>query len=268
MRFIRYTEKSPTNKGDETRIPVFGWVLSQGGELLVGPIEGDPFSQFRRLEADRPLASVRLLPPALPGKIICVGRNYVAHAKEHDAEVPEVPLLFLKPPSALIGPGDTILLPPQSQQVEHEAELVIVISKRGRWIQAEYALDHVFGYTIGNDVTARDLQRRDGQWTRGKGFDTFCPLGPWIETDFDPADGVITCHVNGEMRQMASTRDMVFSVRQLIAFASSVMTLEPGDVIMTGTPSGVSPLYAGDVCEVKIEGLGTLRNPVAAEAVR
>ncbi len=268
MRFIRYTKKLISGKENEIQQPVMGWILSQGDDLFVGPIDGNPFGQFRRLEADRPLDSVHLLSPVLPGKIICIGRNYVAHAKEHNAEVPEVPLLFLKPPSALIGPGDTILLPPQSQQVEHEAELVIVIGKHGRWIQPEYALEYIFGYTIGNDVTARDLQRRDGQWTRGKGFDTFCPLGPWIETDFDPADGVITCHVNGEMRQMASTRDMVFSVRQLIAFSSSVMTLEPGDVIMTGTPSGVSPLYAGDICEVKIEGLGTLRNPVAAEAMR
>jgi 2-keto-4-pentenoate hydratase/2-oxohepta-3-ene-1,7-dioic acid hydratase in catechol pathway len=260
MRFIRYTQgKQP---------PRLGWILSQAEELLVGPLEGSLFGEFRRLEADQPLANVRLLPPVLPGKIICVGRNYVAHAKEHNAEVPEVPLLFLKPPSAIIGPLDKIILPPQSQQVEHEAELVVVIGKRGRWIAPEDAMNYILGYTIGNDVTARDLQRRDGQWTRGKGFDTFCPIGPWMETDFDPADGVITCHVNGEMRQMASTRDMVFSVRQLIAFASSIMTLEPGDILMTGTPSGVAPLLPGDVVEVTIEGLGTLRNTVAAETLR
>jgi 2-keto-4-pentenoate hydratase/2-oxohepta-3-ene-1,7-dioic acid hydratase in catechol pathway len=157
------------------------------------------------------------------------------------------------------------VLPPQSQQVEHEAELVIVIGKRGRWISPEEALNFVLGYTIGNDVTARDLQRRDGQWTRGKGFDTFCPIGPWIETDFDPADRVITCYVNGEMRQMASTRDMVFSVRQLIAYASSVMTLEPGDLLMTGTPAGVGPLLPGDQVQVAIEGIGALTNTVMAE---
>ena len=260
MRFIRYTQ------GKQEPRP--GWILSQGEELLVGPLEGSPLGEFRRLEAVHPLTSVRLLSPVLPGKIICVGRNYAAHAKEHNAEVPDVPLLFLKPPSAVIGPGQKIILPPQSQQVEHEAELVVVIGKRGRWIAPDEALQHILGYTIGNDVTARDLQRRDGQWTRGKGFDTFCPLGPWIETDFDPADRVIACHVNGEMRQMASTRDMVFSVRQLIAFASSIMTLEPGDILMTGTPSGVAPLISGDVVEVSIEGLGTLRNPVIAESVR
>jgi 2-keto-4-pentenoate hydratase/2-oxohepta-3-ene-1,7-dioic acid hydratase in catechol pathway len=152
--------------------------------------------------------------------------------------------------------------------VEHEAELAVVIGRRGRWISPEEALDHVLGYTIANDVTARDLQFRDGQWTRGKGFDTFCPFGPWVETEFDPADALVTCHVNGEMRQMASTRDMVFSVRQLIAFISSVMTLEPGDLLLTGTPAGVGLLLPGDVVEVTIEGLGTLRNPVAAEPAR
>jgi 2-keto-4-pentenoate hydratase/2-oxohepta-3-ene-1,7-dioic acid hydratase in catechol pathway len=177
-----------------------------------------------------------------------------------------VPLIFLKPPSAVLDPGGTIILPPQSAQVEHEAELVVVMGKRGRNITPEQAPDHVFGYTIGNDVTARDLQKADGQWTRGKGFDTFCPFGPWIDTDFDPADAVITCKVNGQPRQMASTRDMVFSVNQLIAFISSVMTFEPGDLIFTGTPAGVSPLKPGDSVEVAIEGLGKLVNPVAAQA--
>lgn len=253
MRLIRYITKNEP--------PSYGWVH----ENKVGALQGDPYSEFQRMEANLPQESVTLLSPVTPSKIICVGRNYVAHAKEHEAEVPDVPLLFLKPPSAVIGPEAKILLPPQSQQVEHEAELVVVIRKRGRWIQLEDALDHVLGYTVGNDVTARDLQWRDNQWSRAKGFDTFCPLGPWIETDFDPADAMITCYVNGEMRQMASTRDMVFSVRQLIAFASTVMTLEPGDILMTGTPAGVGPLEAGDVVEAKIEGIGTLSNPVAVE---
>jgi len=256
MRLIRYQRASDP--------PSPGWVL----EDRVGPVEGSIFTEFRREEAELPLEAVRLLAPVQPGKIICVGRNYVAHAREHDSEVPEVPLLFLKPPSSVIGPGDTILLPPQSQQVEHEAELAVVIGRRGRWISPEEAPRHILGYTLANDVTARDLQFRDGQWTRGKGFDTFCPLGPWVETEFDPADALVTCHVNGEMRQMASTRDMVFSVRQLIAFASSVMTLEPGDLLLTGTPAGVGPLLPGDVVEVTIEGLGTLRNPVSAEPAR
>lgn len=256
MRFIRYqTRNEPPNNG---------WLL----EDSVGPVEGSPFGEFRRLEAGLDLKDVRLLAPVLPGKIICIGRNYVAHAREHNADVPEVPLLFLKPPSSVIGPGDAIVLPPQSQQVEHEAELVVVIGRQGRWISPDAALNHVMGYTIGNDVTARDLQRRDGQWTRAKGFDTFCPIGPWIETDFDPADALVTCYVNGEMRQMGSTRDMVFGVRQLIAYASSVMTLEPGDLLFTGTPAGVGPLQPGDVVEVTIEGLGTLRNRVVEEPAR
>ncbi len=258
MRFIRYQNKSET--------PRFGWLLTDAsGADKVGPVDGNPFGEFRRLEATQPLTSVRLLHPVQPSKIICVGRNYVAHAREHDAEVPEVPLLFLKPPSALIGPGDAIKLPPQSQQVEHEGELVVVLGKRGRWVTPEEAPAYIFGYTVGNDVTARDLQRKDGQWTRSKGFDTFCSLGPWIETEFDPSDAMITCRVNDEMRQMASTREMVFQVNQLVAFASTIMTLEPGDVIMTGTPAGVGPLLPGNIVKVEIEGLGILQNAVAAE---
>jgi 2-keto-4-pentenoate hydratase/2-oxohepta-3-ene-1,7-dioic acid hydratase in catechol pathway len=159
----------------------------------------------------------------------------------------------------------TVYLPPQSQQVDHEAELVVVIGKRGRWIQPDEANSYIYGYTIGNDITARDLQRKDGQWTRSKGFDTFCPLGPWVDTEFDPVDVIITCHVNGVLRQMASTRDMIFGIDQIIAYISSIMTLEPGDAIMTGTPAGISPLNPGDVVEAAIEGLGILRNPVASE---
>ena len=253
MRIVRYHLASQP--------PSFGWVLKD----KVGDLEGSPFAQFSRAEAIHSLEEVKLLPPITPTKIICVGRNYAAHAKEHDAEVPDVPLIFLKPPSTLIAQGETIFLPPQSQRVEHEAELAVVIGKSGRWIPPEEAHDHIFGYTVANDVTARDLQFRDGQWTRGKGFDTFCPLGPWIETEFDPADAVITCLVNDEMRQMASTRDMVFSVRQLIAFVSSVMTLESGDLILTGTPSGVGTLEDEDSVEVTIEGIGSLLNPVASE---
>lgn len=259
MRFIRYQYKQEA--------PRYGWLLGEGEDTMVGSVEGAPTGEFQRGDANLPLGDVRLLAPIQPGKLICIGRNYVAHAQEHQAEVPETPLMFLKPPSAVIGPEAPILLPPQSQQVEHEAELVVVIGKRGRWIAPEDTAEYILGYMVGNDVTARDLQRRDGQWTRSKGFDTFCPLGPWLETDFDPADGVITCHVNGEMRQMASTRDMVFNVRQLIAFASSVMTLEPGDIIMTGTPAGVAPLSPGDSVEVAIEGLGVLRNSVQAEVL-
>jgi 2-keto-4-pentenoate hydratase/2-oxohepta-3-ene-1,7-dioic acid hydratase in catechol pathway len=253
MRLIRFQAKK--------ELPQYGWINNNN----VGRIDGTPFGEFQRSEATLPLESVQLLAPVLPGKIICVGRNYAEHVKETNAEIPTTPLLFLKPPSSVIGPLQTIFLPPQSQQVDHEAELAVIIGKRGRWIQPDEVSSFIYGYTVGNDITARDLQHKDGQWTRSKGFDTFCPLGPWIETEFNPSDALITCHVNGELRQMASTRDMIFHVDQLIAFASSIMTLEPGDIIMTGTPAGISPLRPGDTVEVAIDGIGKLRNTVAVE---
>jgi len=254
MRIVRY------QTGEDA--PRFGWLLDD----KIGRIDGDLFGRYRRREASLPLSEVRLLVPVLPSKIICVGRNYVEHARELGNEVPKVPMIFMKPPSSIIANGETILLPPQSAQVEHEGELVIVMGKRSRSVTAEEARKYILGYTVGNDVTARDLQRSDGQWTRAKGFDTFCPFGPWVDTDFDPSDAVVTCRVNGQMRQMASTRDMVFSVGTLVAFVSSVMTLLPGDLIFTGTPSGVGELHHGDRVEVEIDGLGSISNPVRAEA--
>lgn len=232
---------------------------------LVGPIEGDIFTEFRRLEAKLPLDKVKLAAPVNPGKIICIGRNYGAHAAEHGVEVPQIPLLFLKPPSSVIGTEENIILPPQSRQVEHEAELAVIIGKAGRWIDTEDVSDYILGYTIANDVTARDLQRMDGQWTRAKGFDTFCPLGPWIDTELNPVDSLITCKVNGEVRQMGTTRDMIFPVSHLITFISSVMTLLPGDVVLTGTPAGVGVINSGDTIEIEIEGLGVLKNLVTVD---
>ncbi|NIM94312.1 MAG: DUF2437 domain-containing protein [Anaerolineales bacterium] len=248
-------------KTKEDGEPTWGWL----SEDKIGTLDGSPYRTYRRNEAVLPLEKVHLIAPVIPGKIICVGRNYAAHAAEHDAEVPQWPLIFMKPPSSVIGPGDDILLPPQSSRVEHEAELAVVIGEHGRWISPEDACDLILGYTIANDVTARDLQMRDGQWTRGKGFDTFCPLGPWIDTDLDPADSVITCTVNGQLRQLASTRDMVFPVPQLIAFVTSIMTLEPGDLILTGTPAGVGQLNHGDDVAIEIEGIGTLTNRVRSD---
>ncbi len=252
MRIVRYT----TN-GDA---PKYGWLLDD----KVGEIQGDMYSEYRRREAKTPLADVKLVAPCEPSKILCVGRNYVEHAKELGNEVPKVPLIFMKPPSSIIANGDAIFLPPQSTQVEHEAELVVVIGRKTKNVTTETAKEYIFGYTIGNDVTARDLQKTDGQWTRAKGFDTFCSFGPWIDTEFDPSDAVVTCRVNGQMRQMASTRDMVFNVGTLIAYISSVMTLEPGDLIFTGTPAGVGELKNSDVVDVEIEGLGKLSNSVKA----
>lgn len=251
MRIVRY-QREPGEA------PAWGWVSGD----RVGLIEGSPFAPYRRQEALLSIDNVKLLPPVKPGKIIGVGWNYRVHADELDAEVPQVPLIFFKPPSSIIGPGDPILLPPQSNQVEHEGELAVVIGKSGRWISPDEAIEIVLGYSIANDVTARDLQKSDDQWTRAKGFDTFCPVGPWIETELEPTDTMITCNVNGHMRQMASTRDMIFSVREIIAFVSSVMTLEPGDLILTGTPAGVSSLSPGDEVSVDIEGIGSLTNVV------
>ncbi len=253
MQIIRYSHK----RSD----PQYGWIH----ENLVGMLSSAPFGAYRRLEATIPLEEVRLLAPVQPCKIIAIGRNYPEHAKEHEVEIPEVPMIFLKPPSAVIGPGSSIILPPQSAQVEHESELGVVISRSGRWIKQEEVKDHILGYTIVNDVTARDLQRRDGQWSRAKGFDTFCPVGPWIETELDPSDILITCRVNNEIRQLSSTREMVFSISQLIIYISSVMTLEPGDLIITGTPAGVGTLNDGDVVEIEIEGIGKLINSVQNE---
>jgi 2-keto-4-pentenoate hydratase/2-oxohepta-3-ene-1,7-dioic acid hydratase in catechol pathway len=250
VRIIRYQIKKEA--------PTYGWLL----EDKVGEIEGNLFSTYKRKKAQTLLTDVKLLPPTQPTKIVCVGRNYIDHAKELGNEVPKIPLIFLKPPSAIIGNGDSIILPPQSNQVEHEAELVVVIGKRSKNVTAEEASDHIFGYTVGNDVTARDLQRTDELWTRAKGFDTFCSFGPWIDTEFNPSDAVVTCRVNGQMRQMASTQDMVFNVGVLIAYVSSIMTLEPGDLLFTGTPAGVGMLEDGDVVDVEIEGLGKLSNPV------
>lgn len=251
MRFTRY------QIGNDA--PTFGWLLEEN----IGPVEGDLFGEYRRLEASIPMERVHLLPPIQPGKIVSVGLNYQSHVNEMGRSVPEIPVIFLKAPSSVIGPGSAIILPPQSKQVEHEAELAVVMGRQGRWIKADDVSKYVFGYTIANDVTARDLQRQDGQWDRSKGFDTFCPLGPWIETEIDPTDVLLTCRVNNELRQMASTNEMIFTVGQLVSFISSVMTLYPGDVVMTGTPAGVGPLTAGDVVSVSIEGIGELKNPIA-----
>jgi 2-keto-4-pentenoate hydratase/2-oxohepta-3-ene-1,7-dioic acid hydratase in catechol pathway len=196
---------------------------------------------------------------------VCVGRNYVAHAAEHGADVPTEPLLFLKPPSAVLAPGGTIVLPELSNQVEHESELALVVGSPAFRVSEADGWRFVLGVTCGNDVTARDLQRSDNQWTRGKGFDTFCPLGPWLETGLEEeevGDLGLSCRVNGVLRQEARTDQMIFSPALLISYISQVMTLEPGDVVMTGTPAGVGPLEPGDTVEVEIEGVGTLTNTV------
>jgi len=236
-----------------------------------GVVEGDRvveitslFEPQKRLDRTWPLSEIRLLAPSEPSKIVCVGRNYAAHAAELGNDVPKEPLIFLKPPSAILAPEEPIVLTPYSQRVDHEGELAIVIERRCSHIgEAEPLSPYILGYTCLNDVTARDLQKKDVQYTRAKGFDTFCPFGPWIETDLDLSRARVETFVNGTRRQSASVSDMIFSVETIVRWISRMMTLEPGDVIATGTPSGIGPLSAGDVVEVSIAGIGALRNPVA-----
>jgi 2-keto-4-pentenoate hydratase/2-oxohepta-3-ene-1,7-dioic acid hydratase in catechol pathway len=223
----------------------------------MGPIEftGDRFA----------LSDVRLLAPILPSKVIGVGRNYAAHAAELGNAVPERPMIFLKPSTSVIGTNDVIRLPADSDQVEHEAELALIVGKVAKDLPREKALDAIFGYTCGNDVTARDQQREDVQFTRAKGYDSFCPIGPWIETNFDPAAVRVRCLVNGRTTQDGNTRDMIFDVATIVSFVSHVMTLVPGDVILTGTPEGVGKIAGGDTVTVAIDGIGELVNPVRAK---
>ncbi|MGH7376512.1 MAG: fumarylacetoacetate hydrolase family protein, partial [Candidatus Methylomirabilales bacterium] len=234
--------------------------ILEGGRIT--EIRGSIYGRYQRTRRSHALPRVRLLPPCEPTKIVAVGLNYRDHAAEFGHPVPDEPILFLKPLTALIGPGDKIVYPAISQRVDYEAELAIVMKRKGRNIPRGQALRYVLGYTCHNDVTARDLQKKDGQWTRAKSFDTFAPLGPCIATGLDPHRLHIEARVNGEIRQSFNSDQLIFDVPTLVAFVSQVMTLSPGDVIATGTPPGVGPLKRGDVVEVEIEGIGVLRNRV------
>jgi 2-keto-4-pentenoate hydratase/2-oxohepta-3-ene-1,7-dioic acid hydratase in catechol pathway len=249
----------------------FGVVEGDGSSgLTVAEIGTLPFEAVRFTGQRWALADVRLLAPIFSSKVIGVGRNYADHAAELGNEVPKEPLIFIKPSTSVIGPNDAIRLPPQSQQVEEEAELAVVIGATGaRRVDRAGAEKVIFGYTVGNDVTARDLQRTDPQWTRAKGFDSFCPIGPWIVTDLDVSDLEVRCEVGRnpdamEVRQIGRTKDMVFDVPTLVSYVSHVMTLLPGDIILTGTPAGVSPILPGETVSVSIQGIGELRNPVVS----
>ena len=241
------------------------------GDGQIAQIEGHPFGQISFTGARYAQADIRLLSPILPSKVVCVGKNYAAHVAEmNTGDVPAEPLLFLKPSTSVIGPGDAIRIPPGSTNVHHEAELAVVIGARGaRHVTPEQAPASIFGYTIGNDVSERDMQKSDGQWTRAKGFDSFGPIGPWIETDLsglglDPADLGVTCTVDGEPRQQGRTSQLIFDIPTLLSDIAQVMTLLPGDVVLTGTPSGVGPIQPGQRVDITIEGLGMLSNTVAA----
>lgn len=243
--------------------------ITDPAALVCAEIDQHPFGTPTFTGREFPFSEVRLLAPILPSKIICVGRNFAAHAKEMGSEVDDKPLIFLKPSTAVVGPGVAIHYPPSSERVDHEAELAVVIGQPCKDVPAARAAEVILGYTIANDVTARDQQALDGQWSRAKGYDTFCPLGPWIDTAIDPNGLEVTAtlhHPDGssEARQDGSTSQFIHTIGEIIAYVSAVMTLLPGDTILTGTPAGVGPMQPGDEIEISIEGLGSLRNPVVA----
>jgi 2-keto-4-pentenoate hydratase/2-oxohepta-3-ene-1,7-dioic acid hydratase in catechol pathway len=259
MKICRYVTRDASTSTSAS--PRYG--LIEGDQVI--EISGPPWHPWSRGSRSVPFTAIRLLAPVEPSKIVCIGRNYAAHAAELGNEVPKEPMMFLKPPSSIVGPDEPVVLTKYSQRVEHEGELAVVIGRRCSHLRdSDNPLSFVCGYTCLNDVTARDLQRSDIQFTRAKGFDTFCPVGPHLETDLDPSNVLVEAHVNGARRQSGSTSLMMYPPAFLIGWISRMMTLDPGDVIATGTPAGVGPLVAGDRVEVSIAGVGVLRNPVHA----
>ena len=259
MRIVRFSAPADLGVGTD---PLFG-VLNDQDSILV--LRGDPiYSGIVPQDKSLKLSDVKLLAPVIPrSKVVCIGKNYADHAAEMGSVVPTEPIIFIKPNTSVIGPNETIIWPSMSERVDHEVELAIVIGRICKEVPAAKASDVIYGYTIANDVTARDLQKKDGQWSRAKGFDTFCPLGPWIETEFVPKDQKITATLNGEIRQSSVLSEMIFKIPQIIEFVTSVMTLLPGDVVLTGTPAGIGPMPAGASISLAIEGLGTLTNKVS-----
>ena len=260
MRIIRFSAPEKLGVGTD---PLFG-VLNDQDAILV--LRGDPiYSGIVPAEKSLKLSDVKLLAPVIPrSKVVCIGKNYADHAAEMDSEVPSEPIIFIKPNTSVIGPNELIIWPRMSERVDYEAELAIVIGRICKEVPASKANDVIYGYTLANDVTARDLQKKDGQWSRAKGFDTFCPLGPWIETEFIPGDQKITSTLNGEVKQSSMLSEMIFKVPQIIEFVTNVMTLLPGDVILTGTPAGIGPMPSGASITVAIDGLGALTNKVSS----
>ena len=262
MRIVRFSPGPNSGLGTD---PLFGLLEEDGINISV--IAGDPiYAGVSKTGAVTQLSDVRLLAPVIPrSKVVCIGKNYADHAAEMDSEVPAEPIIFLKPNTSVIGPNDTIVWPAMSDRVDHEAELAIVIGRICKDVPRERVNDVIFGYTVANDVTARDLQKKDGQWSRAKGFDTFCPIGPWIDTDFIPGTQKITATIAGEIKQSAQISDMIFDVPTIVNFVSRVMTLLPGDIILTGTPAGIGPMVAGEKATMAIEGLGESTNKVSAK---
>ena len=259
MRIARFSAD-----GGDVRFGVVEGPGEDPADLVVTAMEGHPFAPFALVGEPRPLADVRLLAPVLPSKVVCIGKNYADHVTEMGGAAPADPVVFLKPSTSVVGPGDAIVLPRNSERVDHEAELGIVVGRLCREVPRARALDVVLGYTCGNDVTARDHQAADGQWTRGKSHDTFCPIGPWIETDMDASDVVVQARVDGELRQDGRTSLLLHDIPAVIEWVTAFMTLLPGDVILTGTPAGVGPITAGQTVSVTVGGVGTLTNPVVA----
>ena len=259
MRIARFSAD-----GGDVRFGVVEGPGDDPADLVITAMEGHPFAPFALVGEPQPLAGVRLLAPVLPSKVVCIGKNYADHVAEMGGAAPEDPVVFLKPSTSVIGPGDPIVLPRNSERVDHEAELGIVVGRLCREVPRERALDVVLGFTCGNDVTARDHQAADKQWTRGKSHDTFCPIGPWIETDMDASDVVVRARVDGELRQDGRTSMLLHDIPAVIEWVTAFMTLLPGDVILTGTPAGVGPLVAGQSVSVTVGGVGTLTNPVVA----
>ena len=259
MRIVRYAVRGEVSFGI-----VEGPPEAPPSELVVAQVAGHPFAPVQPTGVRHPLSAVRLLAPVLPSKVVCIGKNYADHAAEMGGEVPKAPLLFLKPSTSVIGPGEKIVHPRDSERVDYEGELAIVIGRLCKEVPEERYAEVVLGYTVANDVTARDQQKADVQFTRGKGHDTFCPLGPWVETELEASDLAVTTTLDGQTKQSGRTSQMIHGLPKLVSYVSTAMTLLPGDVILTGTPAGIGPMTPGQTVSVTIQGIGTLTNPVAA----
>jgi 2-keto-4-pentenoate hydratase/2-oxohepta-3-ene-1,7-dioic acid hydratase in catechol pathway len=259
MKILRFAENKASRNETKIGVLINGQVVEVTQSLFDFPLSEKKLDRKHEYS----LEDIKILPPVSPSKVVAVGLNYRDHAAELNMDIPDEPIIFIKPPSTVIGPEEEIIYPLQTKNLHYEAELAIVIGKKAENVSQENANDYVLGFTVLNDITARDLQEKDGQWTRSKSFNTFCPIGPWIETDINPHNRNISLRVNGELKQDSNTENLIFLVEKIVSFISQIMTLNPGDVIATGTPPGVGSLQVGDVVEVEIEGIGVLRNRVS-----
>lgn len=260
MKILRFTENKASCNETKIGVLINDKLVEVNQSIFDFHLSKEELDKKQEYSLD----DIKILPPVSPSKVVAVGLNYRDHASELNMDIPDEPIIFIKPPSTVIGPEEEIIYPPQTKNLHYEAELAIVMGKKAEKVSEENARSYVLGYTALNDITARDLQEKDGQWTRSKSFNTFCPIGPWIETDINPHNLNISLRVNGELKQDSNTKNLIFSVEKIVSFISQIMTLNPGDVIATGTPPGVGSLQVGDVVEVEIEGIGVLKNVVAS----